>query len=181
MKLRITSALAFVSFASFASLAVAQTPPPAAPAPTGQPGAAPAPGGKPQAWQKPCEADVQKFCTDALKTGQVPDCLAKHEKDLSEECTKSFLYRYQAAQMCKDDFEKYCKDKMGPGGGLGQCIHENEKNLSDKCKAALAKGSKQAKVQAKAEAKAEGATDAKAEEAPKTAAKTKRKKKPAAP
>src|SRR5256885_2287421 len=105
MKLGVTSALAILSL-SVLSAGAARAPTPA-PAPAGgqpaAPGAAP-PAGKAQAWQKACETDVPKLCKEvAAKGGNVPDCLASHEKDLSEECTNAFLWRYKVMQECKDD------------------------------------------------------------------------------
>src|SRR5689334_21243257 len=101
----VTAGLAIVFLSAFAQ---AQQPAPAAPAAPAAAG-----GAKPQAWQKPCETDVQKLCKDvAAKGGNVPDCLASHEKELSEECTSTFLWRYKVMQDCKDDVDKLCKDRI---------------------------------------------------------------------
>ena len=107
--------------------------------------------GKPQAWQKACQTDVEKVCKDvATKGGNVPDCLAAHEKDLSEECTSAFLWRYKVMQDCKPDIDKLCKDKLAAGTiSLGQCFKDNEKVLSEKCRTALVKGSKRQKAEDK--------------------------------
>jgi hypothetical protein len=168
MKLGVTPALAILFLSA---LAQAQQPPPATPPP-----AAPAAGGgKPQAWQKPCETDVQKLCKDVMaKNGNVPDCLASHEKDLSEECTSSFLWRYKVMQDCKDDVDKLCKDRIAAGTSLSACFKEREKDLSEKCRTALVKGSKRSKAEAKT------ADPAKPDEKTETAAATKPVKKKAA-
>jgi len=114
-------------------------------------GAAALPAGKPQLWQQHCQAEVDKLCKDAMKTGTVPECLASHETELSETCQRSFLYKYKVAQLCKEDIEKICKPKMATGMSVGQCFRENEKNLSDRCREAISKASKQWKAEKKAE------------------------------
>jgi hypothetical protein len=161
MKLGVTSGItAGLAIMFLSALAEAQQPAPTPPAPA-------AGGGKPQAWQKPCETDVQKLCKDVLaKNGNVPDCLASHEKDLSEECTSTFLWRYKVMQDCKDDVEKLCKERVAGGGSLSACFKEREKELSDKCRTALVKGSKRSK----AEEKTKTADGAKPDEKTETAA-----------
>jgi hypothetical protein len=143
-----------------------------------QPAAAPPPAGgaKPQAWQKPCETDVQKLCKDvAAKGGNVPDCLATHEKELSEECTSTFLWRYKVMQDCKDDVDKLCKDKMAAGTSLSACFKEREKDLSEKCRTALVKGSKRSKVEEKTKTADAGKPEEKTETAAATAKPAKKK------
>src|SRR5207237_9142729 len=82
--------------------------------------------------------------------GTVRDGLAPLAKDASEECTNAVLNRYQVQQLCKDDFEKLCAEKVKSGAtSMGQCVKDNDAKLSDKCRAALVKGSKQQKVERK--------------------------------
>jgi hypothetical protein len=150
MKLGVTSALAVISLSTLAasgSLA-RQAPAPAAPAPD--------PAAKAQAWQKSCEGDIQKLCKDlAAKGADVRECLAAHEKDLSEACSSAFLARYKVMQLCKEDIDRLCKDTLAAGGPLGKCFKEHEKDLSAKCRTALVKGSKrQQEEKAKAAAPA---------------------------
>jgi hypothetical protein len=155
MKLGVMAALAILSLSLFAVRADAQQPaaPPA-------PSAASAPAvGKPQAWQKACQAEIEKVCKDvSTKGGSVPDCLAAHEKDLSEECTHTFLWRYKVMQDCKDDLQKLCGEKMASGATTAaQCFKENDKALSEKCRASLIRGSKRQKAEASGKAGGEAA------------------------
>jgi hypothetical protein len=149
-----TASLSGLLLIASGDMAAAQQPP-------AQPPAAPAEGGaapKQQAWMKPCEADAQKLCKEQLKSGDVPSCLASHEKELSEECTSAFLWRYKVAQACKDDIEKLCKDNLKAGMPLGQCFKEKDKELSAGCKSALVKGSKKSRAEEKAAGAAEKTT-----------------------
>src|SRR2546423_1687719 len=99
-----------------------------------------------QTWQKPCEEDVKKLCKNAGTDTTIPECLATHEKDLSEACTSAFLWRYKVTQDCKDEIAA-CKDKVASGTTLGQCLKDNDKSLSEKCRTALVKGSKRSRVE----------------------------------
>jgi hypothetical protein len=126
MKLGMTVAISLVAFISRS--AQAQPTPPV------------------QTWQKPCEEDVKKLCKSAGTDTTVPECLAAHEKDLSEACTSAFLWRYKVTQDCKDEIAA-CKDKVVAGTTLGQCLKDNDKTLSDKCRTALVRGSKRSRVE----------------------------------
>jgi hypothetical protein len=171
MKLGVTSALAIISLSAFATAVQAQQPAAAPPA------AAPSGAGKPQAWQKPCEGDIGKLCKDAAaKGGNVPECLASHEKELSEDCTSAFLWRYKVAQDCKEDIEKLCKDKVASGATtMSQCFKDNEKALSEKCRTALVKGSKRQKAEDKAKGTGDTAKPEEKAEAPAKATKASKK------
>lgn len=117
-----------------------------------QDAAAPAaPPQKQQAWQKSCAADIEKLCKTAAN---VPECLAGKEAELGEECKTTFLYKYQVTQLCKDDIEKLCKPKMAQGMSLGECFKQHQKDLSEKCQAAIKRGSRQFKSEQKTEAPA---------------------------
>jgi hypothetical protein len=140
MKLRITLVLASLTLSLGAA---AQQPAPAD-----------------QAWRQFCAPDIEKFCKEADKNNKTIECLGDHEKDLTDDCTHKFLFKYKAGQICKADFERLCKD-VHP---LGPCVKEHDAELSKECRAALVKGSKQQKAQDKAEAKAEGKTTAAATE-----------------
>jgi hypothetical protein len=134
MKLRITLVLASLTVSLNAG---AQQPPPS----------------PEQAWRQFCAPDIEKFCKEADKNNKTVECLGEHEKDLSEDCTHKFLYKYKAREICKADFERLCKDVQP----LGPCVKAHDAELSKECRAALVKGSKQQKVEAKADAKAEAA------------------------
>lgn len=157
----ILSAFAAVACFGFASAASAQ---------------APAGGGKPP-WMVACEADVTKFCaTEAKNNADVRPCLAKKDAELSQSCQDVFLRGYKVLEMCKDDIATHCKDAQGKA--LGQCFNDNQAKLSDKCKTALRRGSKEHQKEKTAEAPAspETAKAATAEAAPKKATKKKAKK-----
>ena len=157
----ILSAFAAVACLGFASAASAQ---------------APAGGGKPP-WMVACEGDVAKFCaTEAKANADVRPCLAKKDAELSQSCQDVFLRGYKVLEMCKDDIATHCKDAQGKA--LGQCFNDNQAKLSDKCKTALRRGSKEHQKEKTAEAPAspETAKAATAEAAPKKATKKKAKK-----
>jgi hypothetical protein len=135
MKLRITLAVALATLSLSALTASAQEP-------------APAP--KQPAWRTYCAPEIEKFCKEADKNNKTTECLAEHEKDLSEDCTTKFLRGYRVSQICKADFERLCKDAPA----LGQCIKDHDAELSKECRAALVKGSKQQRAEQKAEEKA---------------------------
>jgi hypothetical protein len=157
----ILSAFAAVACLGFASAASAQ---------------APAGGGKP-AWMVACEADVAKFCaTEAKNNTDVRPCLAKKDAELSQSCQDVFLRGYKVLEMCKDDIATHCKDAQGKA--LGQCFNDNQAKLSDKCKTALRRGSKEHQKEKAAEATTDpaAAKTTTAEAAPKKATKKKAKK-----
>jgi hypothetical protein len=138
-------------------------------------GGAPAGGAKPP-WIVACEADMKKFCEAEMKANtDVRPCLAKKDAELSQSCQDVFLKGYKVLEMCKDDIDKHCKDAQGKA--LGQCFNDNQAKLSDKCKTALRRGSKEHQKEKAAEAAADPATKtATAEAAPKKATKKKAKK-----
>ena len=154
--------------ASLTGAAIAQDKPAAAPA-AGAPAGAAA-GAQRAPWIVACEADMKKHCEAEMKANtDVRPCLAKKDEQLSQACQDTFLRGYKVLELCKEDIDKHCKG--AEGRGLGQCFNDNAAKLSDKCKGALRKGSKQAKVEAKAEATADKTaaaaekTEAKAEKA----------------
>jgi hypothetical protein len=181
MKLGVTAALAILSLSALAASGARAQQPAAPPAPAAP--SAPAVG-KPQAWQKACQAEIEKVCKDvSTKGGSVPDCLAAHEKELSEDCTQIFLWRYKVMLDCKDDLQKLCGDKLASGATTaGQCFKDNEKALSEKCRTSLIRGSKRQKAEDKGKAggsdgnTTDDKTDAAAKPAGKPAKKPPRKK-----
>ncbi len=128
---------------------------------------------KEQAFRKPCAADIDKLCKEEDKKNQTVECLAAHEKDLSDDCSLGFMNRYRAAQICKADFERLCKD-VRP---LGPCVQAHDAELSKECKAALVKGSKQQKADEKTADKQEKVAEPAAAAKPAKSAKKSTKKK----
>jgi len=161
MKLRITLIVAALSLPSL--VASAQQPPPA------QPQQAPAK----QKFEVACAADIDKLCKEEVKQGKTVECLAAHEKDLSEPCTLGFMNGYRAKQLCQADFERLCKDAPK----LGECVKAHDAELSKECKAALVKGSKQQKADEKAADKAPDKAGEKTAEKPAKSVKKASKKK----
>ena len=101
---------------------------------------------------------MKKHCAAEMKANtDVRPCLAKKDEQLSQACQDTFLRGYKVLELCKEDIDKFCKGSEGRG--LGQCFNDNAEKLSDKCKGALRKGSKQAKAEAKAEAKADATAE----------------------
>jgi hypothetical protein len=124
-------------------------------------------------WEKACDADIKSTCKDAK--GDIRDCLAKHEKELSKECTKHFSAAgYKVAKLCEADFAKFCPE-AAVKGNLGQCVNANVKKLSADCRNALTAGSEQQK---KADEKAAAKTAAKKEKAAAKKEKAAEKKEP---
>lgn len=163
MKLRITLIVAALSLPSL--VASAQQPAPAQPAPAA----------KKQKYEVACGADIEKLCKAESQQGKTVECLAAHEKDLSESCTLGFMNGYKAMQICQPDVEKYCKEAQAQGK-LGQCLTvDHEKDLSKECKAALLKGGKKQKADEKAAGVAPK-EEAKPEAKPAKAAKKTKKK-----
>jgi hypothetical protein len=118
-------------------------------------------------WEKACDADMKKLCKDVK--GDVRTCLADHEKELSKECTKLFsAHDVRLAQLCEDDFAKFCTEAMGKGT-LPQCVNANLAKFSPKCRNALTTASK--KADEKAAAKKEKAAAKKEKAAAKEPAK----------
>jgi hypothetical protein len=115
--------------------------------PAGGQAGAPPPGGeqtpaapKPK-WVLACEGDMKRLCKEEMK-GDVRPCLKAHEKELSEECSDIFLRPYRVVELCKDDIAKFCKDEAA-SGAAGKCLIGNKDKLSEKCRSAIAKGSKE--------------------------------------
>ena len=96
----------------------------------------PAPAEVVMPWEKACDADIKGVCKDAK--GDVRECLAEHEKELSKECTKHFSAAgYRVAKLCEADFAKLCPE-AAVKGNLGQCVNANQNKLSPKCRNASA-------------------------------------------
>jgi hypothetical protein len=136
--------------------------PAAAPTPPAAAGAA-----KP-AWIVACEGDLGKFCAAEVKANSdVRPCLAKNEAGLSATCKDVFLRKYKIIELCKGDFEKLCPGITG-GRALTSCLNEKADQVSDKCKSAMTRGTKQFKKEEAASDKAAAKADKAAAKADKT-------------
>jgi hypothetical protein len=89
----------------------------------------------------PCADDAQRLCS-GVKPGQgrVMACLKQHEAQLSDDCKEKradFKEEvHEAAQACKPDAEKFCKDVHPGGGRIIACLKQHAADLSPECKAA---------------------------------------------
>jgi gas vesicle protein len=93
---------------------------------------------------KPCKADVQKFCKDVKPGGgRIIKCMKEHESDLSAACKgkekEMKEHMSEAKEACKADIEKFCKDVKPGEGRIMVCLKSNEDRLSEACKAGRAK------------------------------------------
>jgi hypothetical protein len=106
--------------------------------------AAPAPEPAKMKWEEACAPDVKKLC-QAEASGDVRPCLAKHEKELSKECTNHFSAAgYRVAELCANDIERLCHE-AALNDQLAKCMTAKQAQLSAKCREALTKGSAQQK------------------------------------
>jgi hypothetical protein len=103
----------------------------------------PAPAAKPAAeaepvqmpWEKACESDIKTICGDFK--GDVRECLAEHEKQLSKACTKHFSAAgYRVIKYCEADIQKLCAAEAA-ANKLPQCMNAKQAQLSPKCRQAL--------------------------------------------
>ena len=96
---------------------------------------------------RPCAADISKFCKDVKPGGgRILDCLSKNEKDLSPACRKKqqteMMKVKEAHKACADDIDKFCKDVKPGGGMIMKCLKGHEAGLSTECKGEMAKAKK---------------------------------------
>jgi hypothetical protein len=96
-----------------------------------------------------CEKELAAYCKDVTPgEGRILACLYAHEDKLSGQCEYALFDA--AAQLeravatlaylvneCGDDLEKYCVDVPAGEGRLLDCLDQNEKKVSRRCKQAL--------------------------------------------
>jgi hypothetical protein len=92
--------------------------------------------------ERPCRADMEKFCADVKPGGgRVAECLRKHIDELSSECKahgQEVRERLQEAhEACQEDISKYCKEVKPGEGHILACLKKHDKDLSATCKAAM--------------------------------------------
>ena len=96
----------------------------------------------PSAAERPCRADIEKFCADVSRgSGRVAECLRQHQSELSPECKargKEMRERIREAhEECKADISKYCGDVQPGKGHIVSCLRSHDKDLSSECRAAM--------------------------------------------
>lgn len=118
-----------------------------------------APGG-----ERPCQADIQRYCPQAGDGRQAMECLLDHQNDISDACYESLKKRLSSQQQnqqgggqaggpggapgmqaCKKDVQQYCKGMQPGGGRIINCLLDRQNDISDGCYDALAKQMKNRK------------------------------------
>jgi hypothetical protein len=91
---------------------------------------------------RPCRADIQKFCADVKPGGgRVAACLKKHDAELSPACKargQEVRERVREAhEACQHDVAKFCNGVKPGEGRIHACLGSHDKDLSGACKAAM--------------------------------------------
>lgn len=97
-----------------------------------------------------CENDIRNYCSQVTPgEGRLMYCMAAHEDKVSGQCEYAF---YQAAslleqlsvaisyfaQQCQTEIETLCSDVEVGEGRLLTCLAENDDEVGDSCKTAIA-------------------------------------------
>jgi hypothetical protein len=91
-----------------------------------------------------CKADREKFCASVPKGDKKAmwQCMKDNEAQLSEPCKNHIAKMREKGKgikkACKEEHKKLCKDVKPGEGRIIKCLKQNEAQLSDACKAALA-------------------------------------------
>ena len=97
-----------------------------------------------------CKTEIEAHCANVTPgEGRVLACLYAHGDKLSGQC--EFALYEAAVQLeravaaltyvaneCGDDLDEYCASVSAGEGRLLKCLEENEKQVSDRCRQALA-------------------------------------------
>ncbi len=91
---------------------------------------------------KPCAADAKKFCKGVQPgEGRIVKCMREHESELSPACKAKIAEGREeikeAAEACKQDIQRNCKDVQPGGGRIVQCLKAHESTLSPQCREKL--------------------------------------------
>lgn len=93
-----------------------------------------------------CLKDIQKICPEAIGDKRLlMNCIQKHEKELSHECTKKTLKIKEAAKKrlydlnkyCVQDAKKLCSDITPGKGAILKCLREKSNETSQNCRSLL--------------------------------------------
>lgn len=97
-----------------------------------------------------CKSDIQNYCNQVTPgNGRLLYCMAAHEDKISSQCVYAF---YQTAELleqlavamnyliqeCGADIQTLCSDVAVGEGRLLACLEENEEQVVDSCKKAIA-------------------------------------------
>ncbi len=104
------------------------------------------------AQEKPCAADVEKFCQGIQPGGgRIGKCLAQHKAELSPACKARFEEVARQIkgieQVCEDDIMRYCPGVKPGGGRIARCLRQYRSELSAECKEKIAEVRKEMKKQ----------------------------------
>jgi len=91
---------------------------------------------------RPCRADVEKFCADVESGGgRIASCLRKYESELSQECVtqvQEMRKRWLAAhEACDDDVDKFCQDIEPGERRVVACLKNHMRDLSKECRGVM--------------------------------------------
>ena len=98
--------------------------------------------------ERPCDADVLKYCADDLKgPAEVGKCLKEHEADLTDTCKAVLtqMNEHFAKKMqdnggaCAEDAKTLCADIKPGGGAIVRCLMGQKEKLSEECAASMKK------------------------------------------
>jgi hypothetical protein len=95
-----------------------------------------------------CKADRETFCASVPKGDKKAmwQCMKDNEAQLSEPCKNHIAQMREKnkslKKACKEDYKKLCKDVKPGEGRIIKCLKENEAQLSEGCKTALAEPAK---------------------------------------
>ena len=95
----------------------------------------------------PCDADIKKLCADvSVGSGRVQECLKKHKKELSSECSGWYENLEKTtggiAASCRNDIARFCKGVAPGGGRVADCLEKHRSELDATCSEQLHKAPK---------------------------------------
>jgi hypothetical protein len=97
------------------------------------------------AWRAVCREDTGRLCPPNQEPRAMLQCLQQHRADLSALCAKSLPQPKPTSAKqgsdCSADVERFCKGLTGRPAAILQCLKGHEAELSEACRASLAKTS----------------------------------------
>ena len=85
-----------------------------------------------------CSGDTKRFCANEVSGDQLR-CLKKNQAALLPGCKRSLSAQAKAAaRLCAPEIEQFCPDAQQAGGRLARCMTPHHKELSPRCRSAVA-------------------------------------------
>lgn len=85
-----------------------------------------------------CSGDARRFCAHEVSGDQLR-CLKKNQASLLPACKRSLSAQAKAAaRLCAPEIEQFCPDVQQAGGRLVRCMMPHHKELSPRCRSAVA-------------------------------------------